>query len=48
MHELVHAELCELGYRQRNDYDENLEEMLCDMVGRMISHGWSIRRKPGV
>ena len=47
LHEIVHAEIGEAGYRQRIDWDPNLEEPLCELVGRALSHTYKlqIRRK---
>jgi hypothetical protein len=45
IHELVHAEIHEAGFRCRIDWDPNLEEMFCELVGRSISHGFSLRRR---
>jgi hypothetical protein len=45
MHEIFHAELCEAGFRQRNDWDMNLEEQIVETLSQAIAHGFKIRKR---
>jgi hypothetical protein len=43
IHEIGHAEVHEGGYRQRTDWDPNLEEMLVELFGKAISHQYTLK-----
>lgn len=38
IHEIMHAELWEAGFRQRSDWDEDVEEQIVETAARSISH----------
>ena len=45
IHETSHAEVFEAGFRQRNDWDMNLEEMLVETMAKGVSSAFKIRKK---
>ena len=36
-HELMHAEICEIGMRQMPSWNQDLEELVCECASRMFS-----------
>ena len=45
LHEVFHGECQEGGFRQRNDWDANLEEMLCEVISQSIAHNFVFRKR---
>jgi hypothetical protein len=45
LHEIFHAEMMNMGYRVRTDFDKNLEEMIVDNLGSAIFHNFRLVRK---
>ena len=45
LHEIIHAEVAEGGYRQRDSWCFDLEEMFAELVAQSISHSFSLKRR---
>lgn len=45
LHEIIHAELCEGGFRQRPDFTLELEEMLCEVLSQGLAYNFYFKTK---
>jgi hypothetical protein len=48
IHEIGHAELWEGGFRQRSDWDADVEEQIVETIARGLSHMYHLRLRPNL
>jgi hypothetical protein len=45
MHETYHAELIEGGFRQRTNWDYDLEEQIVETLANAVTHNYALKKK---